>query len=802
MTTKVSIRSSVKNQVPQFVLEDHPLFVKFLEAYYEFLEQKGMSADYIRNSLTFLDADTTLQEFLDNLFEEVKDIPNTIAADKRLLAKHAYDLYRSKGTINGLKLLFRILYNEEIDVYLPKLDILRVSDGKWSRDFVLRVREVSGDPFKLIGVTIRQPDDVVDPLFEDFDDSTVEPASAIVENVIKREFGSEIFYDIYLNPESIIGTFSVDQIIAGNSNLESEQNIMIKVMTLGLPTIVSYANRGSYYKESQKLFLYDSTGQEFDGFVNGVGSGEVEEVFILDRGTGYSVGDFLNVDNNGTGGGGLSVKVASVDSFGSIETLAILNNGQGYKSVPTVSGPTGKFLAFGERIGRITSVEIRDPGFGYNGVPSAYVPTNCYTTDIVGTFFENEQIELIEDSIILETGYSITLEDDSGIIINEIQIEEEIEATIREISDNQVEISGVLLDVRFVMEDSDDYILTEDELFIESETSSEDINFKSIRGTISGTTARILSANPADIGFTLNALNVSNNRYLNVDGKISEASKRIQDSRFYQDFSYVINSGQSFSTYKNILLKLMHPAGLAVFGAIRIESFVNQTLNLVGGIVDIIRQIIISYVNAKLRNVFFEIELEFESQVIVGPTYKSFEGFKFFIPSKYDILGNLQEQPLNVNIDQAYNTQMKDWGYYTFDQIYVYDENGNAVDYEKRRIFKFNESFVRRIYEAQVNKQVQFAKNEVVTTVSLRNFNPSFGGSRDFLDQNKFNLNEHEAFSVGTETTTLRSSNGSSEHRSYTIDTVSNYSIDYFSELNKRKRSPFVYPANVEIETI
>ena len=30
----------INRQVPEFVREEHPLFITFLEAYYEFLEQK------------------------------------------------------------------------------------------------------------------------------------------------------------------------------------------------------------------------------------------------------------------------------------------------------------------------------------------------------------------------------------------------------------------------------------------------------------------------------------------------------------------------------------------------------------------------------------------------------------------------------------------------------------------------------------------------------------------------------------------------------------------------------------------
>ena len=42
--------------------------------------------------------------------------------------------------------------------------------------------------------------------------------------------------------------------------------------------------------------------------------GRVDEVLILDGGTGYSVGDALTVDNTGTNGTGLVVVVSAVDA--------------------------------------------------------------------------------------------------------------------------------------------------------------------------------------------------------------------------------------------------------------------------------------------------------------------------------------------------------------------------------------------------------------------------------------------------------------------------------------------------------
>ena len=51
------------------------------------------------------------------------------------------------------------------------------------------------------------------------------------------------------------------------------------------------------------------------------------------------------------------------------------------------------------------------------------------------------------------------------------------------------------------------------------------------------------------------------------DGKISHL-KKIQDSRYYQSFSYVIKTGQTIDNWNDVVKKLLHPAGFAFFGEV------------------------------------------------------------------------------------------------------------------------------------------------------------------------------------------------------------------------------------------
>ena len=57
------------------------------------------------------------------------------------------------------------------------------------------------------------------------------------------------------------------------------------------------------------------------------------------------------------------------------------------------------------------------------------------------------------------------------------------------------------------------------------------------------------------------------NRYLTNDGFLSD-SKKLQDSYFYQNFSYVIRTGSNIDQWRDVFNKLVHPSGFIFFGEI------------------------------------------------------------------------------------------------------------------------------------------------------------------------------------------------------------------------------------------
>ena len=152
MAINKKLSAIISSTLPDFVGEDYPVFVKFVEAYAEFLELKKNPQDVLTNLLDYNDLDKTLDEFVSQ-FETsyLKNFPKEIAANKRLAIKHISDLYNSKGTEQSYRLLFRLLFNEEIELFLPKTQILRVSDGKWSQRYSVKVKLISGSLENSVG---------------------------------------------------------------------------------------------------------------------------------------------------------------------------------------------------------------------------------------------------------------------------------------------------------------------------------------------------------------------------------------------------------------------------------------------------------------------------------------------------------------------------------------------------------------------------------------------------------------------------------------------------------------------------
>ena len=149
--SSVDLKTSilVNRQVPEFVRDEYPTFVTFLEAYYQFLEgsaNTGISANNLVSTAKTLrdirDVDTSLNEFETNFYNTYGTlIPLDVQADKTLLFKHLVPLYKAKGSDASFKLLFQLIFGVDIDLILPKNNVLKASSSNWQIDNKLRINQ-------------------------------------------------------------------------------------------------------------------------------------------------------------------------------------------------------------------------------------------------------------------------------------------------------------------------------------------------------------------------------------------------------------------------------------------------------------------------------------------------------------------------------------------------------------------------------------------------------------------------------------------------------------------------------------
>jgi hypothetical protein len=136
----------VNKQVPEFIRDEYPVFVSFLESYYQYLEtqqgtQKNDLVSKAKELRYITDVDTSIDDFEDNFFNTFASlVPHNTQVDKAFLIKNILPIYLAKGNEKSFKLLFRMLFADEVDILLPKNNVLRASDGKWTVDNLLKIQ--------------------------------------------------------------------------------------------------------------------------------------------------------------------------------------------------------------------------------------------------------------------------------------------------------------------------------------------------------------------------------------------------------------------------------------------------------------------------------------------------------------------------------------------------------------------------------------------------------------------------------------------------------------------------------------
>jgi len=121
--------------------EQRLFYLKTLPSYSNLVlkEDKNQSVYNNRRLFEYRDIDNTLDSmviFFKNKY--MKDLPLD-GDNTRFAVKNILDLYRRRGTQEGVELFFRLFYDESVDIYYPAEAILKPSSSTWNSGIFLQL---------------------------------------------------------------------------------------------------------------------------------------------------------------------------------------------------------------------------------------------------------------------------------------------------------------------------------------------------------------------------------------------------------------------------------------------------------------------------------------------------------------------------------------------------------------------------------------------------------------------------------------------------------------------------------------
>lgn len=182
------LRSIVDELLPEHIRTSKPKLVSMLKLFADYLEHEHKSGYYANRIQEQRDLDTIEEEFFIQIQKEIgAPIPQTFAADPRLFYKQIRDLYISRGTKDSIDSFFRLLFNDDVEVYYPNNDLFAPSDGKWNSvyDQVVADKDVFN---ALFTYTLTQPTTVIEGVDDVGAMLTIDNPIVFVNNQLRNDY--------------------------------------------------------------------------------------------------------------------------------------------------------------------------------------------------------------------------------------------------------------------------------------------------------------------------------------------------------------------------------------------------------------------------------------------------------------------------------------------------------------------------------------------------------------------------------------------------------------------------------------
>lgn len=492
----------------------------------------------------YRDIDYTLDRFIQYFRDEFMYlIPGTILANPREVLKHIKQFYQARGTENSFRFIFRCLFSEEIELYYPKVDLFRASDGIW---FVQNVMKTT----------------TTDLTFDYLNRNLVgvySGATAKVESVTQQLIPQGTITTMTLS--SIVGGFQIDP----NTGFPEQVKIVYNVPPPPQTDLGSTTDLLEPYNQLR----YESAYQL------------LQHLPILTPGDNYKVGELITIDGGGslssaqaiitsifqtyfTGSCGIPPSVYYLQPFFGPATAPINTDGNPMDDAICIPG----MYFFSDVHSSYTDADLLNPN-------EILLSSNEISTD---DFFVGDEITLVGGTGVGQRRTVVSYNGTTKVATVDLPW-----ITIPD-STTQYSITHVRGGIKSIaIIDFGLGFLATPSVTIHTEKGSGGV-LPPVLGIVAQTAGRWLQGRDGGVG-----------GFPTTPDSFASSNKIIQDSYYWQDFSYDIRVGETIDKYRDVVKALLHPAGMMMFGSVVLES--KPETNFLG----IIRENILQIENKLVR---------------------------------------------------------------------------------------------------------------------------------------------------------------------------------------------------------
>ena len=320
----------------------------------------------------------------------------------------------------------------------------------------------------------------------------------------------------------------------------------------------------------------------------------LDSITVTDPGTGYSQAPAVVI----TGGGGSGAIAEATTKNGRLDTIIVKDPGAGYSSTPIVSlrssfnyvvnldlGLLQFAFPHGIANGSAVTLNVVDTGDGvaYPLSAGATGRLNGTTTyyAIAGTAnsLENDQLKLAITSANASLGDALAYVN-AGTGRQQVLTESfGGAATANVITSTFLEGELVYQGESLSTSTATGYVSTNagwqvgPRVLKIVDYTGEFSTGQRITGVISKSSGIMTDIKVAKGVLEIGSVTKTTGQFIDDVGKPSEIIQKIQDSYYYQDFSYAVKSAVSIGEWKEILIKNVHPASFKVFGELDLNDY-------------------------------------------------------------------------------------------------------------------------------------------------------------------------------------------------------------------------------------